>query len=211
MISFPHYDSSFLIAWYSIFIVSPLLFYWRRWPAQPCQNISRWSRSSRRAGFSRDNGALVCVSAIKTWETVSSARGIMQNIWLFLLNVSKMHYIEYSTLIFWTFIRSYILCTLSWPAVYVCVCVYSGCFALCCLPVFTCKVTSAVGACPCLPLLDCIGCVSPASLAMRASVRERFGIQVVHDNNKKITQNYYIVSSNILNPTYFWVGLLDWT
>uniref|UniRef100_A0AAQ4PWT6 PLAC8 like 1 n=1 Tax=Gasterosteus aculeatus aculeatus TaxID=481459 RepID=A0AAQ4PWT6_GASAC len=52
----------------------------------------------------------------------------------------------------------------------------TGCFALCCLPVFTCKVTSAVGSCPCLPLLDCIGCVPPASLAMRASVRERYGI-----------------------------------
>ncbi|KAL4006438.1 PLAC8-like protein 1 isoform X3 [Oreochromis niloticus] len=51
------------------------------------------------------------------------------------------------------------------------------CFALCCLPVFTCKVTSAVGACPCLPLLDCIGCVPPASLAMRASVRQRYGIK----------------------------------
>lgn len=60
-------------------------------------------------------------------------------------------------------------------------CVYvicPGCFALCCLPVFTCKVTSAVGACPCLPLLDCIGCVPPASLAMRASVREQYGIKV---------------------------------
>uniref|UniRef100_A0A3Q1ARK6 Uncharacterized protein n=1 Tax=Amphiprion ocellaris TaxID=80972 RepID=A0A3Q1ARK6_AMPOC len=54
------------------------------------------------------------------------------------------------------------------------------CFALCCLPVFTCKVTSAVGACPCLPLLDCIGCVPPASLAMRASVRQRYGIQVLN-------------------------------
>ncbi|XP_028419499.1 placenta-specific gene 8 protein [Perca flavescens] len=42
---------------------------------------------------------------------------------------------------------------------------------------FTCKVTSAVGACPCLPLLDCIGCVPPASLAMRASVRQRYGIR----------------------------------
>ncbi|KAM6949569.1 placenta-specific gene 8 protein-like [Aplochiton taeniatus] len=50
-------------------------------------------------------------------------------------------------------------------------------FALCCLPVFTCKVTSAVGACPCLPLLDCVGCGAPASLAMRASVRERYGIK----------------------------------
>ncbi|TNN30629.1 hypothetical protein EYF80_059218 [Liparis tanakae] len=53
-----------------------------------------------------------------------------------------------------------------------------GCFALCCLPVFTCKVTRAVGSCACLPLLDCIGCVPPASLAMRASVRERYGIPV---------------------------------
>ncbi|KAF7229801.1 placenta-specific gene 8 protein-like [Nothobranchius furzeri] len=52
------------------------------------------------------------------------------------------------------------------------------CFAFCCFPVFTCKVTSAAGACPCLPLLDCISCVPPASLAMRASVRERYGIQV---------------------------------
>ncbi|KAM3590770.1 uncharacterized protein V6R79_016333 [Siganus canaliculatus] len=53
------------------------------------------------------------------------------------------------------------------------------CFALCCLPVFTCKVTRAVGACPCLPLLDCIGCVPSASLAMRASVRQRYGIKCV--------------------------------
>lgn len=43
---------------------------------------------------------------------------------------------------------------------------------------FTCKVTNAVGACPCLPLLDCIGCVPPASLAMRASVRQRYSIPV---------------------------------
>uniref|UniRef100_A0A667Z7I7 Uncharacterized protein n=1 Tax=Myripristis murdjan TaxID=586833 RepID=A0A667Z7I7_9TELE len=53
------------------------------------------------------------------------------------------------------------------------------CLAMCCLPLFTCKVTRAVGACPCLPLLDCIGCVPPASLAMRASVRERYGIEVI--------------------------------
>lgn len=59
-----------------------------------------------------------------------------------------------------------------------CVCVCLGCLALCCLPVFTCKVTSDAGACPCLPLLDCIGCVPPASLAMRASVRKRYGIPV---------------------------------
>ncbi|XP_067117932.1 placenta-specific gene 8 protein-like [Osmerus mordax] len=52
-----------------------------------------------------------------------------------------------------------------------------SCFALCCLPVYTCKVAWSVGACPCLPLLDCISCVPAASLAMRASVRERYGIQ----------------------------------
>ncbi|XP_016520002.1 placenta-specific gene 8 protein-like isoform X1 [Poecilia formosa] len=51
------------------------------------------------------------------------------------------------------------------------------CLACCCLPLFTCKVTRAAGACPCLPLLDCISCVPPASLAMRASVRERYGIK----------------------------------
>ncbi|KAI1898572.1 hypothetical protein AGOR_G00073730 [Albula goreensis] len=51
------------------------------------------------------------------------------------------------------------------------------CFALWCLPVFACKTTSALGACPCLPLLDCIGCVPPASLAMRATVRQRYGIK----------------------------------
>lgn len=30
----------------------------------------------------------------------------------------------------------------------------------------------------CLPLLDCVSCVPPASLAMRAAVRERYGIEV---------------------------------
>ncbi|KAK7909505.1 hypothetical protein WMY93_014189 [Mugilogobius chulae] len=51
------------------------------------------------------------------------------------------------------------------------------CCALCCLPLFTCRVTHALGVCPCLPLLDCMSCVPPASLAMRASVRERYGIK----------------------------------
>ncbi|KAJ8389283.1 hypothetical protein AAFF_G00121480 [Aldrovandia affinis] len=51
------------------------------------------------------------------------------------------------------------------------------CFALWCLPVFACKTTRALGACPCLPLLDCVGCVPPASLAMRAAARERYGIK----------------------------------
>lgn len=56
--------------------------------------------------------------------------------------------------------------------------VCAGCFALCCLPVFTCKVARKAGVCPLLPLLDCLGCVPPASLAVRASVREKYGIQV---------------------------------
>ncbi|XP_017296477.1 placenta-specific gene 8 protein-like isoform X2 [Kryptolebias marmoratus] len=52
------------------------------------------------------------------------------------------------------------------------------CLACCCLPVFTCQVSRSVGAFPCLPLLDWISCVPPASVAMRASVRERYNIQV---------------------------------
>uniref|UniRef100_A0A8C9TF18 Uncharacterized protein n=2 Tax=Scleropages formosus TaxID=113540 RepID=A0A8C9TF18_SCLFO len=51
------------------------------------------------------------------------------------------------------------------------------CLAFWCLPVFACKTSSAAGVCPCLPLLDCVACVPPASLAVRASVRERYGIE----------------------------------
>ncbi|XP_020789433.2 placenta-specific gene 8 protein-like isoform X2 [Boleophthalmus pectinirostris] len=59
------------------------------------------------------------------------------------------------------------------------------CCALCCLPVFTCRVTRALGVCPCLPLLDCLGCVPPASLAMRASVRERYGIKISRELKRR--------------------------
>jgi len=82
----------------------------------------------------------------------------------------------------WTYVESISYYRMSWCCEvieHVYLSVAAGCFALCCLPVFTCKVTSAAGACPCLPLLDCISCVPPASLAMRASVRERYGIQVM--------------------------------
>ncbi|XP_041926746.1 PLAC8-like protein 1, partial [Alosa sapidissima] len=51
------------------------------------------------------------------------------------------------------------------------------CCAVCCLPIFACKTAGAAGVCPCLPLLDCVSCLPPASLAMRAAVRERYGIQ----------------------------------
>lgn len=81
----------------------------------------------------------------------------------------------------------------------------AGCFALCCLPVFTCKVTKAVGACPCLPLLDCIGCVPPASLAMRASVRQRYGIQVARAKNPIVQENcqkYVLVCPTIYHSSF---------
>lgn len=81
----------------------------------------------------------------------------------------------------------------------------AGCFALCCLPLFTCKVTKAVGACPCLPLLDCIGCVPPASLAMRASVRQRYGIQVARANNPMVQENcqkYLLVCLTIYQSSF---------
>ncbi|XP_063042970.1 cornifelin homolog B-like [Engraulis encrasicolus] len=51
------------------------------------------------------------------------------------------------------------------------------CFATCCLPIFACKTAGAAGVCVCLPVLDCVGCLTPGSLAMRAAVRERYGIQ----------------------------------
>nr|XP_015195834.1 PREDICTED: cornifelin homolog A-like isoform X2 [Lepisosteus oculatus] len=51
------------------------------------------------------------------------------------------------------------------------------CCAFWCFPCFACKTTSEFGECLCLPVLDGIGCVPPVSLAMRAAVRERYGIQ----------------------------------
>ncbi|XP_073692747.1 placenta-specific gene 8 protein-like [Garra rufa] len=46
------------------------------------------------------------------------------------------------------------------------------------VPAFSCFEDNRVtGGCPCLPLLDCVGCGTPASLAMRAAVRERYGIE----------------------------------
>ncbi|XP_028654287.1 cornifelin homolog [Erpetoichthys calabaricus] len=61
------------------------------------------------------------------------------------------------------------------------------CCATWCLPCFMCKTASDFGQCVCLPLLDpmltgyFLGftpvTIPPISLAMRASMRERFGIQ----------------------------------
>uniref|UniRef100_A0A672LNN1 Uncharacterized protein n=1 Tax=Sinocyclocheilus grahami TaxID=75366 RepID=A0A672LNN1_SINGR len=48
------------------------------------------------------------------------------------------------------------------------------CCAFWCLPLFVFKTNRRAGGCPSLPLLDCVGCGTPASLAMRAAVRERY-------------------------------------
>uniref|UniRef100_V9LAL8 Cornifelin-like protein b n=1 Tax=Callorhinchus milii TaxID=7868 RepID=V9LAL8_CALMI len=59
-------------------------------------------------------------------------------------------------------------------------------FALCCLPCFMCKTVDDFGECLCLPLMDgycnvcglmSMGPIPPISIAMRAAVRERYGIR----------------------------------
>ncbi|TWW75289.1 cornifelin homolog B-like [Takifugu flavidus] len=50
------------------------------------------------------------------------------------------------------------------------------CFAFWCFPCFACVTTKKYGQCLCLPLLD-IGCIPPITLAMRVSMRERYGIK----------------------------------
>lgn len=52
-----------------------------------------------------------------------------------------------------------------------------GCFAFWCCPCFACVTSKKYGQCLCLPLLD-IGCIPPITLAMRVSMRERYGIKV---------------------------------
>ncbi|KAG2468517.1 PL8L1 protein, partial [Polypterus senegalus] len=69
----------------------------------------------------------------------------------------------------------------SWPG--------GGCCATWCLPCFMCKTANDSGQCVCLPLLDptltgyFLGftplTIPPISLAMRASLRERYGIQLI--------------------------------
>ncbi|KAB5579193.1 hypothetical protein PHYPO_G00192280 [Pangasianodon hypophthalmus] len=50
------------------------------------------------------------------------------------------------------------------------------CFAFWCFPCFACNTASNFGECLCLPMLD-YGPIPPITLAMRASMRERYGIQ----------------------------------
>ncbi|XP_039514318.1 plac8 onzin related protein 5 isoform X2 [Pimephales promelas] len=52
------------------------------------------------------------------------------------------------------------------------------CFSFWCFPCFACMTARKHGECLCLPLLDGFGgCVPPITLAMRVSVRTRYGIQ----------------------------------
>ncbi|XP_064181659.1 cornifelin homolog isoform X3 [Anguilla rostrata] len=54
----------------------------------------------------------------------------------------------------------------------------SCCLGLWCFPCLACKTTSEFGECACLPLVDTLSpCVPPVSFAMRAGVRNRYGIQ----------------------------------
>ncbi|XP_062391660.1 cornifelin homolog B-like [Sardina pilchardus] len=51
------------------------------------------------------------------------------------------------------------------------------CFACWCCPCFACKTTKKYGQCLCLPLLEIFGgCIAPVTLAMRVSMRHRYGI-----------------------------------
>ncbi|CAJ1063179.1 cornifelin homolog B-like [Xyrichtys novacula] len=51
------------------------------------------------------------------------------------------------------------------------------CFAFWCCPCFACITTKALGQCLCLPLLDVCGCIPSITMAMRVSVRHRYGIR----------------------------------
>ncbi|XP_067308123.1 cornifelin-like [Pseudorasbora parva] len=51
------------------------------------------------------------------------------------------------------------------------------CFATWCPVLFTCSTTSNLGECFCLPLIDEFSIIPPISMALRTSVRARYGIQ----------------------------------
>ncbi|KAL7389531.1 hypothetical protein ABVT39_005775 [Epinephelus coioides] len=58
------------------------------------------------------------------------------------------------------------------------------CFAFWCCPCFACKTTKKYGQCLCLPLLDIFGCIPPITMAMRVSMRQRYGIKLVSDGQR---------------------------
>ncbi|XP_062849389.1 cornifelin homolog B-like [Trichomycterus rosablanca] len=51
------------------------------------------------------------------------------------------------------------------------------CFSFWCFPCFACATSRKHGECLCLPLLDSFGCIPPITVAMRASLRQRYGIE----------------------------------
>ncbi|KAM4620009.1 cornifelin homolog B-like [Polymixia lowei] len=51
------------------------------------------------------------------------------------------------------------------------------CYGCWCCPCHACSTTKAYGQCLCLPLLDMFGCIPPVSMAMRVSMRHRYGIK----------------------------------
>lgn len=65
--------------------------------------------------------------------------------------------------------------TLNWCCCFV---FFLGCLAFWCFPCFACKTAHEAGECLCLPLLDSFGAIPPITLAMRVSIRQRYGIEV---------------------------------
>ncbi|XP_067117323.1 cornifelin homolog A-like [Osmerus mordax] len=53
----------------------------------------------------------------------------------------------------------------------------SCCLAFWCLPCFTCITAKEGGECLCLPLINCLGLIPPATMSLRASLRYRYGIK----------------------------------
>ncbi|NP_001188228.1 cornifelin-like protein b isoform X1 [Ictalurus punctatus] len=51
------------------------------------------------------------------------------------------------------------------------------CFSFWCFPCFACSTSRKFGECLCLPMLDGYGLIPPITLAMRASMRQRYGIE----------------------------------
>ncbi|KTG07105.1 hypothetical protein cypCar_00000042 [Cyprinus carpio] len=60
------------------------------------------------------------------------------------------------------------------------------CFAFWCFPCFACATSRKHGECLCLPLLDGFGCIPPITMAMRVSMRSRYGIQLLCENYCKM-------------------------
>ncbi|XP_017166091.1 cornifelin homolog A-like [Poecilia reticulata] len=51
------------------------------------------------------------------------------------------------------------------------------CYTCWCFPCFACQTAKEAGECLCLPLLDAFGLIPPMATALRASIRQRYGIE----------------------------------